>query len=215
MFSRYYDFYKPGDYVLYRNLERFFEVRSLSSFFFFFIIKKKKKKKTTLCEPVGEYSMIIWQKMQQISTGISRAFALWCSNDLRQRPVTEPVVCYFHNYSITSIKVYDMFRTLDPLYKTLTHKLSFTRLLTKKYHSDNCENVHSILQKPMLYYMKNASKLAKNYIFSALRFQREPLCISKMNNCNIFFFTISINRHFYLRFIPAYGPAGAWVVTAA
>ena len=114
-------------------------------FFFFLHYKKKKEKKTTLCEPVGEYSMIIWQKMQQISTGISRAFALWCSNDLRQRPVTEPVVCYFHNYSITIIKVYDMFRTLDPLYKTLAHKFSFTRLLTKKYHSDNCENVHSIL----------------------------------------------------------------------
>lgn len=143
VFSRYYDFYKPGDYVLYRNLERFFEVRSLSSFFF---LHYKKKKKTTLCEPVGEYSMIIWQKMQQISIGISRAFALWYSNYLRQRPVTEPVLCYFHNYSITSINVYDMFRILDPLYKTLTHKFSFTRLLTKKYHSDNCENVHSIFR---------------------------------------------------------------------
>ena len=43
MFSRYYDFYKPGDYVLYRNLERFFEVRSLLLLLFFiylFLIKK-------------------------------------------------------------------------------------------------------------------------------------------------------------------------------
>ena len=146
-------------------------------FFFFFFDKKK-----PLRQLVGEYSVIFGQKMQQISTGTSRAFELWYSNDLRQRPVTEPVVCYFHNYSITSTKVYDIFGTPDPLDKTLTHKFSFTRLLTKKCHSDNCENVDSILQKLTLYYMKNACKLAMNipcYAFSTIRLQREPLCISK------------------------------------